>query len=661
MKPLSGYEKKSRRDMILVCLIGLVGPLLVIILILANSSFLQNLELKSMDIRTRHLGPLPANKNITIIGIDDSSVESYGAWPWPRKLHARMIRKLNKLGAEYIVYDILIADPGAKPAEDQQLANAVKEAGNVIMPAGFAIKPASAAVKQKLPPHALQAIEPYLIRVKSGQESLPAPAAVKSKIPLPGITEAAAGLGHITATPDRDGVFRRVPPIIGAGERYLPALSLAAYAKARGCELEGMSRDGNELILPEGSSDKSALRMPLDNDGYLTVSWAGKWYDSFNTISARWILDPSPPPAVMAQLKKDIKDSICLVGVLYTGGGDMRPQPFEKAYPMVGLHANLINTLVSKKFLTRSGKAAAIGYALLMALFAVLLGLWGRPVPGAIVGVAIMAAYVAYSVAALHWMQRYVPLVMPEISFLTAFIAVTVFRYSRERYEARFLKKHFGNILPPPLLDELLANPDIINLQGERREITILFSDIRGFASITDRLPPDVTHNMLLEYFGAMTEIVFKHQGAIDKFMGDGLMALWGVPVHLPPEESAKKAVEAALEMQARMIELNKKWKQSDLPELMIRIGVNTGCVSVGFFGSDLRKEYTALGSDVNLAQRLEGACTPGKVMISSRTHSLLKNKFNADYLGEKELKGFQAPVEVYELEIAENNQAQHG
>jgi adenylate cyclase len=641
-----------RRIYLGIILWGLTGPGITLVIFLMFPGQVEKVELQTSDIRVMLKGPSGADDRMVLIIIDDPSITRLGTWPWPRSLHGEIIRSLDALGAKVIVYDILFATPWKDPSQDQALAQAMRDTNKVVFPLPLELKPCPPGSElTDLKPESWLALEPFFMEIEPDSTRIHPPCATRARLPLLDMIGAASGLGHNASTPDADGVFRRVPILANVRDRVIPAMGLSAVARLGRWEFNKMRWVENELVIPPASKqDTSALHIPLDKDANILINWTGE-FDSITSFSARWLLEPAPPQEIKQEIAKQIKGAVCVVGAGFTGGSDIGPQPFQMEYPLVGLHANLISTILSREFLTQTGRGSVIICVLLLSIAAIALGFIPRPWISFTAGILIIIAYFILSCAALIIWNTFIPVVAPELSFIIGFAAVTAYRLSRESENVRFLREHLGHIMPPALLDQLIDNPDYINLQSERRELTMLFSDIVGFTSISDREEPEVVYNMLTEYFEAMARIIFKHGGTIDKFMGDGILAFWGAPV--PSEESALQAVRAAVDMQGEVRALSAKWESEGFTSISIRIGVNTGYVHVGFFGSRLRREYTVLGSNVNLAQRLEGACTPGNVLISRRTHRLIKDEFQARSLGEINLKGFADQVEVYEIDCA--------
>jgi adenylate cyclase len=384
------------------------------------------------------------------------------------------------------------------------------------------------------------------------------------------------------------------------------------------------------------------------------VKWDNQTVEGLPTLSAYWLLDPAPAEEAEKELRAKVEGALCVVGATYTGSGDTWLQPFDNTFPGLAIHASLIGTILSGRARAEAGAPALVLAVLALAALAVPASLLRSPFLAAGAAVAGGTVYLGVVFLALWKLDLHLPVFLPELALAASFAALFVHRSAAESRDAAFLRGHFASTLSPQLLDELLQNPGLVNKKGERRELTVMFTDIKGFTAISDREQPEVIQDLLGEYFEAMTEIIHQHGGAIDKFMGDGIMAFWGAPKPLPPAEAARAAVRAGVEMQKKVKVLSKKWVSEARPPIEIRIGVNTGYVAVGFFGSPQHREYTVLGSEVNLAQRLESKCVPGRVLLSKRTCALIRPEFNPQSLGPRKLKGFDDEIEVFEVEGGE-------
>ncbi len=647
------FSSSSARN-IRTALWGLAGPVIMLALYLVLGRTIGEIELKTADLRTRLLGPVKTDPRIVIVAVDDPSLERFGPWPWSRSRQAAIIERIDAYGAKAIIYDFIIASPSKDPVNDENLASAMLAADKVIGTIPLELSYSGAGAEPEISPEERELLMPSLYRVGHDKETPDFPDFSRALFPPEWYLKSAAAMATNPASPDSDGVLRRVPLFVSTRDGLLPVLGLAAVERLGEWDFDGMVMRGSDLIIPakkNGPADD--LIIPVDGQGRSIINWTGPW-DAWNTeertglFSAQWLIDPDPPDDVAAELARRIKGSLCFVGAAYTGGTDMRSQPFQAAFPGVGIHANLANTIMGRKMKSDAGVMGFIFCLAGLTALSIVIGLGKSPWLSAPAGAFVVALYLGFSIAAPAWIGSFIPVTLPLVSFIIGLGAMITYNSSRIDREAKFLKEHFRNVISPSVLERLLADPKSLQVKGERREISVLFSDIRGFTAISDREDPEVINALLSEYFEAMTEIIFKYSGTLDKFIGDGIMAFWGAPV--PSDDHALEAAKAAIEMQRVTKELSRKWIESGWPEIVIRIGIKTGFAGVGFFGSNLHREYTALGSSVNMAQRLESNCTPGNVMISKRTWAMIRDLIECEAAGFKELKGFQDPVEVFEI-----------
>ncbi len=346
--------------------------------------------------------------------------------------------------------------------------------------------------------------------------------------------------------------------------------------------------------------------------------------------------------------QEELAGKIVVVSEVTTGSSDVGPVPTDTRYPLSGLHANVMHSILTESFLGELSSAEMLGIELLLLSGILILSIRFSSISFSIGTIAICVGYVGVAALFFLYSQIIFHIVRPLLMATLAMVSILIYRYINEEKEKEFLKRSFEAYFPPLIVKKLMANPAIIAERGEKKELTILFSDIKNFTGHSSTLTPEHVQKLLNEYFEAMTEIVFKHGGTIDKFMGDGLMVFFGDPE--PQPDHAVRCVRAAIDMQKKVKELKQQWeKRGDFP-IQIRIGINTGEVSVGNMGSSRRLSYTVLGADVNLAQRLESNASVEGIMISERTNELVKDHVKTHSLDKIQVKGFDEPVAVFEV-----------
>jgi adenylate cyclase len=555
-----------------------------------------------------------------IVGIDSRShrelLVRFGPMvEWSRALCARAIQALVDAGARVIVFDLYFDAP---QAEDRDLAATIRRAGNVLLP--------------------VEAQGPGRLR--------PAPGVAQefdlfARLPR-ALRESAAGEGFTNVTTDRDSVVRTLPLLLRADGADVPALPLAAVAHylRRPAVLDGPPTA--EALAAAGR------RIPLVGGGRLTINYLGPPasrggpptipYVSFvDVVEGR--LDPAM-----------VRDRLVLVGLTLRGLDEFAtPTTADTRMWGVELLAHAVETILQDRYLVPASEGATVATMALLALAgAALVARW--PPLRATVGAAtaLLLYLVGAAVAFDHGLVA--NLVYPPLALAGGFGSALAYRVVFEEAEQRRLRETMGRYLSPTVSRWVLRDPERLRLGGQTRVMTVLFSDIRGFTTLSHGLDPQALVALLNEYMTAMTEIVFRHDGVLDKYIGDAVMAFWGAPVEQP--DHARRACQAALDMVARLEELRATWAARGRPAIEAGIGINTGPMVVGNMGSQARLAYTVIGDSVNVASRLEGLSKEYgvRIVIGEATRDAAGPGFACRRLDRVAVKGREAPVEVYEL-----------
>jgi adenylate cyclase len=345
------------------------------------------------------------------------------------------------------------------------------------------------------------------------------------------------------------------------------------------------------------------------------------------------------------------KNKIVLIGATASDLHDEQMTPISMGQPLPGveIHANAISTILNNKFLVAENKTTAILIILLIGILTGLLFPWLKGWKSLILTIISIVGY--YFMVAFYFEKGLIlDAVFPPFTLILSYTAISLYQYMSVEKEKRQIKTAFSQYVEPTIINEILKDPSKLKLGGEKKELTIFFSDIKNFTTISEVLKPEILVTLLNEYFTEMANIILKNKGVVDKYIGDSIMVIWGAPLEL--ENHAFFACKTALEMKNRLTELRKQWKTKNLPELEMRIGINTGKVVVGNMGSDKRFDYTVMGDPVNLASRLEGLNKEygTEIIISRFTYEKVKNDFLCRPLGTVQVKGKKEPVEIYEL-----------
>ena len=422
-------------------------------------------------------------------------------------------------------------------------------------------------------------------------------------------------LGHVNIIPDKDGVVRRVPLFIN-GQK--------AFALA---------------ILEKINPNLDLNSLPIDKEKNLLINYFRK-PSNFPKISFIDLLEENFSPNL-------VKDKIILIGITDPTIPDAQLTPISKGYPMFGveIHANILETILNKKFLIPQSEKSTIILLLFLSVFLTILFWFLRPIWTLFLSIFSLGFY--FILASILFEKGLVlNLLYPLFTIFFVFIGTLIYKFTTEEKEKRFIKKAFSQYLSKPVIDQLLKNPKILKLGGEKKILTVLFSDIRNFTSLAEKISPEELVRFLNNYLTQMTEIILKNKGVVDKFIGDAIMAFWGAPIE--EKNHPELACKTALEMIDELKRFNKKSKI----KINIGIGINTGEMIVGNMGSLKRFDYTVIGDAVNLASRLESLNKEFKtnIIISENVFKEIKDKFNCKYLGEIKVKGKEKPVKIYEL-----------
>ncbi|MFC4297624.1 CHASE2 domain-containing protein [Castellaniella hirudinis] len=582
---------------------------------------LDRLDAVLYDWRFQMLPPQrAADLPIVIVDLDEATQQREGRWPWDRAKVAALIQALRAQGAALIGFDVVFSEPGPNPVRQLLQADALPVELSAMLAGQTEAFDGDAILARTLDPYVLLGFFMHADGGDAGQ--LPAPfmvlppeaaaATTTRALPdytasLPQLTETGAGGGFVVAVPDPDGIVRRVPMVLRRGADVYPALSLEMARLALGApwlRLEQADR-GDQRVLTGVRIGRDA-RVPLDEQGNLLVPYRGR-AGSFTTISATGVLRGDAPAESLAALQ----DAFVLVGTSALGLADLRTTPLQTGYPGVETHANVLDAVlqaalgrdafyVQPDWTPGAVLALMLGLGLLLAL-----GLPGRS-PRLMMGCAVAGLLALVAANGWAWDHLHVALPLAALMLLVVSLAVLniVGGYVTANRQRHAIQSLFGEYVPAAYVERMVASPDSVHLSGEQRPMTVLFADIRNFTSLSEHLSAGELKDLLSRYLSSVTEVIFQHQGTIDKYVGDMVMAFWNAP--LDDERHAVHAVRAALDMQACMARVRAEFEAAGLPVFRIGIGLNTGSMNVGDMGSRYRRAYTVLGDAVNLGSRLE-------------------------------------------------------
>lgn len=617
----------------------------------------EHVESKTYDLRMRireQLRPSSRRNDIVIVALDEKSLEEYGRWPWSRTQTARLVQAVSAGKPRAIGIDIFFSEPES-PAADAAFAAAVKAAGNVVLPVVF-----SDVAKGTAAPTAEQndlLWDAAFMEVKSVAGIPWKQWAVEGMRPLPPrseIARAAAALGHVSSHPDMDGVMRWEILALKYGDDAYPSLALQIARLAQGMRQE-------DLGLYGGSNIRFGERyIPTDLSNRVLVNYFGA-EGSFPYISAADLLSGRVKPEVL-------KGKVVLIGTSALATYDQKVSPFSADMPGVEKNATVVENILANRFMSKSPGVIELGVIFGTAILLTLLLPRLSARAGVIVGFSLMGGYlVAAQITCMEgfWLS----LIYPLGNMAVILTAQTVSKLLFEEKQSRQIRAMFSSYVTERLVNEMIRNPEMAQLGGQKREVTVLFSDVVSFTTYSENHQPEEVVAILNEYLGAMTDVVLKWEGILDKFIGDAIVVFWGAP--MKQDDHAERAVRCALEMQARLEELRQKWFAEGRTPLASGIGLNTGEAIVGNIGAEGKKmDYTVIGDHVNLGARVEGLTRRynAKILLTEYTLEKLRPLLAAGGLrgiavtGQERVivKGKDTPVAIYQLEqLAADAEAQ--
>jgi adenylate cyclase len=458
--------------------------------------------------------------------------------------------------------------------------------------------------------------------------------------PIPPLREAAKNLGHVNIVPDTDGTVRRETLAVAYQNNFYPSLALQVARVARGVPIDEMVLDLH------GAVELGPVRIPTDVEGRMLIDFVGP-DRSFPHYAAADVLSGAIPP-------ETFKDAIVFVGATATGIFDLRVTPYTAVFPGVEIHANTVENILGDHLIQRAPWVEIAVFLLVVGLPFALGAALGRlrPLGGSLLALGLVVALFVVAQGLFVYGGLWFPAFYPMLAVVLTHVPITVHRALTEERQRLFVKRAFQQYVPEGVVKNILADPSLLRFGGERKELTVLFSDVRGFTTYSERHGAEQVVEILGEYLSRMVDVVFVHEGTLDKFVGDALMAVFGAPV--PQRDHALRACRTAVDMMATLRELQAKWAREGKEPFRIGIGVNTGEVIVGNLGSVQRFDYTVIGDPVNLAARLEGLNKEfpeaSGIIISEFTYAQVKDHVEVRPLGQVTVKGKAKPVVVYEL-----------
>jgi adenylate cyclase len=589
--------------------------------------FLANVESIIYDTRLRLMMPRTLDPRIVVLDIDERSLlereqGGEGRWPWSRDRMALLVDKLFEHYQVAVVgFDVVFAETDSSSGLGVLESLSERELKDVepFQEIFSKIRPSldyDRRFAESLQGRPVVLGFTFLVEDKH-KGLLPAPVFSVSQfgasVPhvarfkgyagnLPMLQEKAASGGHFNPLPDSDGITRRVPMLARYGDGLYEPLSVALVRLLYGSP--ALKAIVSEESAYAGYVELEALqlgsfRIPLDHEGAALVPFRGP-SGSYAYHSLVDVLHERVPAA-------DLKGKIVLVGATAPGLFDLRATPVDPVYPGVEIHANVIAGILDQTIAHTPAYALGAEFALILAL-GLALALWLpvlAPQQATLLTACVLLLVLLANLGLFHFAHLALPLAATLVMIVTLYTGNMAHGYFVVARERRQITGLFGQYVPREVVEKLAENPEQASMEGESREMTVLFTDVRGFTTISEGLEPRVLSQLMNEFLTPLTEVIYKHRGTIDKYMGDCIMAFWGAPLADPAH--ARNGVLAALEMQRRLKELQPYFTSRNWPPIAIGVGMNTGRMSVGNMGSRVRLAYTVMGDAVNAASRLEG------------------------------------------------------
>ncbi|MBU1229521.1 MAG: adenylate/guanylate cyclase domain-containing protein [Proteobacteria bacterium] len=657
-------KKIISNDKAILVFSGILGSLIMASLYIAQPRVLSFLDFKIYDHLLRRQHTTKTSGVPVIVDIDEKSLASLGQWPWPRYRLALLLEKTRAAGAVSVGLDILLAEPDrTSPA---LLRQQIKKELNVDV--DFRGLPAALEDNDSLLANVLLG-KPYVLGfyfsfsmseadrqiqswdcyVKPAQVTLlEAPGAMKADgalhsafstvCPLPELTQSATNTGFFNATPDQDGILRRVALLINYKGRIFPSLALATLMEATG---------DRDILLRLESQGAESLRyagtiVPVDRAGQMLLNYRGST-GAFPYFSAVDVIEGRVGP-------EKLDGKIVFIGTSAAGLQDLRATPFTAVFPGVEAHATVVDNILTQEFISVPDYAPAVELlgTILAGISITLLVTWARavwlilPLAGMALGMWEGSAYM------MSHLRVYISPLYAYIILAANFTLLTMLKFWREEKQKKFIHGAFSHYLAPAVIKQIYDSPESLSLQGQEKDITIMFTDVRGFTTMSEQLTPTQVTDLLHDYLTPMTRIITSNLGTLDKFIGDAIMAFWNAPVDVP--EHQKKALASAMQMLDHIQILNEGFQVKYGLTIKIGIGLHYGLVRVGNMGSIDLFDYTLIGDNVNLTSRLESLTKYyGQVLLVSQA---MKEACGDDYayveMDSVRVKGKHEPITIY-------------
>jgi adenylate cyclase len=587
-------------------------------LTLSQFSFFNTLELKSLDFFQKYNAPIE-DPGVVVVEVDQESLtvlsEQGIRWPWPRQIYTPLIEVWVRGGAKGIIFDIIFSEPSSYGREDDlEFARGIKGAQNIFLPINMSSDEIYKRDNSPIKRFGIKDDAPELL-FREAKSYVP---------PIDELMVGVKGLGDVLISPDSDGVYRKIPLFTRYQGYLFPSLAVSPLKQRFTFRGKNIFFDGRSLFVNKRRE--------------LLLHYYGEEFQ-FPTFNVLEIVSAyqKPEGPEFNKVANRIKD--------------VKPTSVTSRSPGAYIHATLLANLLHGHHIS---KVSDIGKLILIFIVGIALGLFITNVVSfwrnSLIVLLFMVGLAPVSFSLFHYYQYWIGFLSHELSYLIILGLAATYRYRTEWKRRKMIRRLFSHYMSEILVKELESNPEKAKLGGERRFITIFFSDLANFTSLSEQFEPEKIVGLLNDYFTEMGKIILDSKGIIDKYQGDSIMAFWGAPI--PLQDHAAMACSAALACQQRMEKINSKLRNEGFPPLSMRIGLHSGEAIVGNMGSTERFDYTVIGDSVNLASRLEGVNKQfgTKIIISEITYQLPKGKIEARELDLIAVPGREKPIRVFQL-----------
>ena len=596
-------------------------------------------------------GPQPAfNPQIVYLTITDDSYNFFGKNYLNRKDMARVNTALSQLDTEAVIYDILFVRESS-PDADQEFLQSLNAIGSVYLPTALELSNTPSCQWDRGQAYDQLRSDGF---VPANEKGVSHPYhAQRGLLQFKSFGDVATGSGTISAIADGDSVYRHTPLLVKIDEFYYPSLSFAVFMKWANVSFEAITIDwGKQVVVPATADSylEEDVVIPIDDKGNVFVPFVDAMGNDFKIMSVHALLDYFSDVNLRGNLLDFFEGNFVLIGDVSTGSSDLGDTPLQDHTSLISMHASILNGLLTNTFYSHWAFVHVLyilmAAFLLLVVAALLNSQWALYGTGVTLIVGVMV---------FTWSEfihfRLFPVWSVELTIIIILSGLIITLEGAMSKHRTFIKNTFAKYVPKEVVAELLDKPELVKLGGETRVATILFSDIADFTSVSEKMPPDLLVKLLNAYFTEMTNIILAQKGIIDKYIGDAIMAEFGIPLAF--SNHADHAVTAALYMQQRLAQLQKGWKKEGLPPLHCRVGINTGSMIVGNIGSENGFDYTVIGDAVNLASRIEGVNKYyGTFLLVSQgtMERLTPGMFKSRIVDFIRVKGKRRAVNIYEV-----------